>query len=151
MKSITAIAVSAAIALAGCASSSKDIAAISVSPLQYNSYDCTQLEAENARLATRISQLGGRLDEAASNDKAIMGVGMILFWPALFALGGTKEQEAEYAKVKGEYDALQQTAIMKKCGLQTKTLDASATQPNVATVQDQAKPTNTAPAAVATN
>ncbi len=26
----------------------------------------------------------------------LMGVGMILFWPALFALGGTKKQEAEW-------------------------------------------------------
>lgn len=63
----------------------------------------------------RVNQLGGRLDEAASNDKAITGVGMVLFWPALFALGGTKQQEAEYARLKGEYDAIQQTAITKKC------------------------------------
>ena len=40
---------------------------------------------------------------------------MLLFWPALFALGGTKQQEAEYARLKGEYDALQQAAIVKKC------------------------------------
>ena len=39
---------------------------------------------------------------------------MILFWPALFALGGTKQQEAEYARLKGEYDAVQQAAIAKK-------------------------------------
>lgn len=139
MKKITAIALSSCIALVGCASSSKDIAAISVSPLQYSSYDCTQLEAENARLTGRISQLGGRLDEAASNDKAIMGVGIILFWPALFALGGTKEQEAEYAKVKGEYDALQQSAIMKKCGIQTKTIEAAGEAKATQTPLDPSK------------
>ena len=48
-----------------------------------------------------------------------MGVGMILFWPALFALGGTKEQEAEYGRLKGEYEAIQQAAIAKKCTLPT--------------------------------
>ena len=101
--------------LAGCSTASKDIAAVSVSPLQYQSYDCEQLTGESNRLQTRITQLGGRLDEAASNDKAITGVGMILFWPALFAPGGTKEQEAEYARIKGEYDAIQQAAISKKC------------------------------------
>src|SRR5207253_11153466 len=63
----------------------------------------------------RVQQLGGRLDEAASNDKAITTVGVILFWPILSALGGTKQQEAEYARLKGEYDALQQMAIAKKC------------------------------------
>lgn len=101
--------------LAGCATASKDIAAQSVSPLQYQQYDCAQITAEMQRVHTRATQIAGRLDEAASNDKAITGVGIVLFWPALFALGGTKEQEAEYARLKGEYDALQQVAIQKKC------------------------------------
>ena len=69
-------------------------------------------------MVNRVSQLGGRLDEAASNDKAIGVVGAVLFWPALFALGGTKNQEAEYARIRGEHDALQQASIQKKCGMQ---------------------------------
>jgi hypothetical protein len=101
--------------LAGCATASKDITPSYISPMQFQSYDCDQIAAETQRLTTRVQQLGGRLDEAASNDKAIAGVGMILFWPALFALGGTKQQEADYARLKGEADALQQTAIAKKC------------------------------------
>lgn len=110
---ITSLAV--AMALAGCATASKDISAAYVSPIQYQSYDCDQLASESQRLTTRVQQLGGRLDEAASNDKAITGVGMILFWPALFALGGTKQQEAEYARLRGEADAIQAAAIGKKC------------------------------------
>lgn len=101
--------------LAGCATSSKDIGASYVSPIQYQSYDCDQLTAEDQRLKARVAQLGGRLDEANQNDKAIGVVGAIFFWPALFALGGTKQQEAEYARLKGEHDALQQAYIMKKC------------------------------------
>lgn len=102
--------------LTGCSTASKDITPTYASPLQYQNYDCDQLQAENLRLAVRVSQLGGRLDEAASNDKAIGVVGAVLFWPALFALGGTKGQEAEYARIKGEHDALQSAAIQKKCG-----------------------------------
>ncbi len=67
------------------------------------------------RVHNRALQLAGRLDEAAQNDKILTGVGLILFWPALFALGGTKEQETEYARLRGEYEALQQVAIQKKC------------------------------------
>jgi hypothetical protein len=44
-----------------------------------------------------------------------MGVGLILFWPALFALGGTKAQEAEFGRLKGEHDAVQKTVVEKKC------------------------------------
>lgn len=116
MKKTIAIAIS--IALAGCATSSKDIASAYVSPVTYANYDCQQLIAETARIQGRANQIGGRLDEAASNDKAIMGVGMVLFWPALFALGGTKAQEAEYANLKGQADAVQQAAIEKKCATQ---------------------------------
>jgi hypothetical protein len=101
--------------VAGCATSGKDVAATYVSPMQYSNYDCDQLRQELARINGRVVQLTGRLDEAASNDKAIMGVGMILFWPALFALGGTKQQEAELSRLKGEYEALQTASNSKKC------------------------------------
>ena len=114
MKKVVAT-IAALSVLAGCATASKDVKTTYVSPLQYQQYDCEQLAAESNRLTQRANQIAGRLDEAAKNDQAITGVGMILFWPALFALGGTKEQEAEFARMKGESDAIQQAAIMKKC------------------------------------
>ena len=101
--------------LSGCATASKDIVGTYTSPITYASYDCQQIGAETARIQARVSQLGGRLDTAASNDKAIAGVGMLIFWPALFALGGTKGQEAEYATLKGQHDAIGQASIEKKC------------------------------------
>ena len=78
--------------------------------------------AEGDRIRGRVTALGGRLDEAASNDKMLMGAGLLIFWPALFALGGTKEQEAEYARLKGESDAVTQSMIQKKCGQPTEAL-----------------------------
>ena len=101
--------------LGGCATAGKDVAATYVSPIQYSNYDCDQLRQELARINGRVGQLTGRLDEAANNDKALVGVGVILFWPALFALGGTKQQEAELSRLKGEYDALQIASTNKKC------------------------------------
>ncbi len=117
MKRAIVFSVVAGLFLSGCTTTSKDIAASYVSPLQYQSYDCEQIVAEGQRLNTKVVQLGGRLDEAAANDKSITVVGAFLFWPALFALGGTKGQEAEFARLTGERDALQQVAIQKKCGL----------------------------------
>jgi hypothetical protein len=112
--------------MAGCATSSKDVPTAYVSPMQYQSYDCNQLSGESTRLLQRVNQLGGRLDEAAANDKAIALGGGLLFWPALFALGGTKQQEAEYGRLRGEYDALQQAAILKKCDGMTPVVPPSA-------------------------
>lgn len=101
--------------LVGCATAGRDVAATYVSPLQYANYDCEQLRLEMMRLHGRVNQLTGRLNEAATNDTSIAVVGAILFWPALFALGGTKQQEAELARLKGEYDALQIASVEKKC------------------------------------
>lgn len=115
MKKTMSLVLGASIALGGCATASKDIAAAYVSPMQYQGYDCEQLASESQRIQARVMQLSGRLDAAASNDKTIAGVGIVLFWPALFALGGTKQQEADYARLRGEYDAVQQSAILKKC------------------------------------
>ena len=107
----------AGLALSGCATASKNVATSYVSPLQYQAYDCEQLGAEAARIQSRVTALGGRLDEAAQNDAALTGIGLVLFWPALFFLGGTKDQEAEYSRLKGEYDAVQEAAVGKKCSL----------------------------------
>ena len=82
-KSIAALVASGI--LTACATAGKDVASSYVSPMQYANYDCDQLRAESMRISGRVNQLTGRLDEAASNDKAIAGVGMILLACALRA------------------------------------------------------------------
>jgi len=68
-----------------------------------------------ARISTKVNQMTGKLDKNAETDNVVTGVGVVLFWPALFFLGGTKEEEAEFARLKGEYQALEQVAVEKKC------------------------------------
>lgn len=114
-RKMTAVLLCITLSQYGCSTSSKNISASYVSPLQFQSYDCDQLSSEAQRIQARVSELTGRLDKAANNDKWIMTAGLLLAWPALFALGGTKEQEAEYARLKGEYDAIHQSAVLKKC------------------------------------
>lgn len=126
MKRTICTVVTLSIAAAGCATASRDVPTAYVSPLQYQAFDCDQLASETGRIQQRVQQLGGRLDQAAANDKALTGFGVILFWPALFALGGTKEQEAEYGRMKGEYEALQQAAVGKRCAIRTASREALA-------------------------
>jgi len=114
-KKISIPLLSVALLFSGCSTASKDIAPTYTSPMQYQSYDCDQLASESQRISSRVTQLGGRLDEASSNDKTLGVVTAVVFWPAMFAMGGTKQQESEYARLTGEYDAVQQAAIHKKC------------------------------------
>jgi len=111
----TTAALLVAVLLAGCATASKDISAQSVSPLQYQVYDCAQLAQEQARLEKRIGELTARLDGAAAVDQVLVTAGLFLFWPALLFIGGTTAEESEYSHVKGEYEAVQQATIAARC------------------------------------
>lgn len=105
--------------VSGCATQPEDIKAAYVSPLQYESYSCRQIGMEMERVSRRVSELHGNLDQKADGDAAQMGIGLVLFWPALFFLeGGDGSGAQEYARLKGEKEALEKTSIQKKCGLQ---------------------------------
>lgn len=110
-------AIGALVLAAGCAKESADIAPEYVSPLQYQSYSCSQISAEAQSVSARASSMMGVQDKKANNDKVAMGVGLILFWPALFFLHGNAETTAEVARLKGQMDALEQASIQKKCGI----------------------------------
>jgi hypothetical protein len=101
--------------LAGCASSSDDVASAYVSPLTYENYACPQLAAEMDRISVRVQQVAGSVDHAATNDKIAMGVGLVLFWPALLMLKGNGPQHEELARLKGEYDAINEQTIHRNC------------------------------------
>jgi hypothetical protein len=85
--------------------------------MQYESYNCTQISEEARRVSARASQLAGTQDEKATKDALAMGVGLIIFWPALFMVGGNDQQAAELSRIRGEMEALEQVSIRKQCGI----------------------------------
>jgi len=108
----------AALAVTGCASSPKDIKTTRVSPLIYKDYTCDQIILETDSVVTEVDRLYSSLESEATKDNWQMGVGLVLFWPALFLLeGGDSEEAVEYARLKGEHKALQKVATMKKCDM----------------------------------
>lgn len=113
---IATIFFTAVILLSGCAVSSENSHVPYISPAQFQTYNCNELLAEIERIQTRVSQLTGKPDDKnPAKDKWVLGADLSLSWAALFALGGTKEQEAEYEQLKSEYDAIQQWAVIKQC------------------------------------
>lgn len=113
--------------LQGCATGSQGIAARSVSPLQYQGFNCEQIAMEMARVSNRANDMARQVDADANADAWQLGVGLVLFWPALFFLeGGDGPQAHEYATLKGEYEALAQAGTMKSCGISTQQASAQA-------------------------
>jgi hypothetical protein len=116
MKSVTCI-IAAAIAVAGCAKGPDSISATYVSPIGYQAYSCEQIAAEATRLSNRASELAGVQKKKATSDAVAMGVGLVLFWPAMFMIKGNDEKTAELARVRGEMEAIQQASVAKNCGI----------------------------------
>ena len=99
----------------GCATSPDKIRATYVSPLQYYGLSCEQIREEMIRVSAKVGEVTGVQQSEATKDAWAMGVGLILFWPALFFLMGS-DKKAELGRLKGEYEALETVAIRKNCG-----------------------------------
>lgn len=100
----------------GCATPPDKIPTAHVSPVQYSNYDCNQIATEMRFVSQRVNDLYYDLDKEASADEVQMGIGLVLFWPALFWLeGGDDERAGEYAHLKGERLALEDAAVAKSC------------------------------------
>jgi len=117
MRTICVMSTCAAILLGGCAKDASEIRAAYVSPILYQSYTCAQLGQEATRISAKAAETAGVQDQHATNDKVAMGVGMVVFWPALFMMKGNDENAVELAHLKGQMDAIEQASIQKKCGI----------------------------------
>jgi hypothetical protein len=116
-RSVVAVTL-AGLTVSACAKRADTIAAAYVSPYQFESFTCPQLAEEAQRLSHRASQVAGAQDEKATRDTVATTVGVVVFWPALFFIGGNDQQTAELARMRGELEAIEQVSIRKRCAIQ---------------------------------
>lgn len=129
-----------ALAMGACTTNPNKIGANYVSPQKYANYDCQQLALEASNIERKVNDLYGHLKKENSKDKWATGVGVVLFWPALFFLAGNENvNEAEYAQLKGDYEAIQSAQVQKKC-----TITAPSTAGNPSQSEGQAEDVNIA-------
>lgn len=102
------------ISLSACADKSAEIQPTYVSPLAYNSYTCDALEQEYARLVRKSQSINKQQDDIAGNDSVATGIGLVLFWPALFFIDNDDLRE-QVAQLKGEVNAVEEASIQKNC------------------------------------
>jgi hypothetical protein len=109
---------SASVLLSACATHPNKISAAYVSPVKYQTYDCQQVGLEQSNIEQRTNVLYHRLKGRNNSDKWMMGIGLVVAWPALlFMKGNNGAENTEFAHLKGEYEALRQTSIQKRCQL----------------------------------
>lgn len=115
------------ILISGCSTSAKNVSASYVSPIQYQGYTCDQLRQEYMRVNRRMLEISGRQNAEATKDAVAMGVGLVVFWPALFFLVGHDKSD-ELARLKGECEAIESCSIEKNCALAAEIADARRQQ-----------------------
>jgi hypothetical protein len=101
--------------LSSCASSPDAIKSTYVSPSRYENWTCRQITEEIRRVESRLGETSAAQKKKATSDAVGVGIGIVLFWPALFLLAAGEDQKQELARLKGEYDALMEIRA-KKCG-----------------------------------
>lgn len=101
--------------VAGCASQPEQIAAAPVPVSLYMHSSCSQLRADEAQILASVNSLTADQKQKATGDSLAMGVGLVLFWPALFILAAGNDKQGELAQAKGQYDAIQGAKAAKGC------------------------------------
>ena len=109
------LAVLAATALvSACATPPEKIAPAAISSSTYSEFDCNQVRQELLRVHERVTSIAGMQRTKAKKDAMAVGVGLAVYWPALFLVAGG-DMDKELASLKGQYDALSATAQEKNC------------------------------------
>jgi len=78
MKKIFSLAI--VVSFTGCATSAKYVSPSYVSPVQYQHYNCDQIEQELTKCSRTVEQVTERHGRASNKDDWAMGVGMVVFW-----------------------------------------------------------------------
>jgi len=66
------------------------------------------------RIGRRVAEVTGVQGSTATGDAVAMGVGLVIFWPALFFISSS-DREEELIRLKGEAEAVEQAIIQKDC------------------------------------
>jgi hypothetical protein len=117
MNKTIAVTVALAAALSSCASKPKDIEAAYVSSTLYESLPCDRLREEATAVSARAIAASGVQQKKADNDAVAVGVGLVIFWPALFFAKGDGASAAEVARLKGEMKAIETASLKNNCGI----------------------------------
>jgi hypothetical protein len=110
MKILRLAALAAPLALAACAQSPESIAPAYVSELPYDTFTCSQLAQEEARVEGALAAASKQQSDARTGDT----VGVILLGLPTSTLSGSNVA-SQVASLKGQQIAIQQAETKKNC------------------------------------
>lgn len=79
---------------------------------------CRQLASEGQRVSSAAARVAGQQDKKRGSDQVLTGVGVVVFWPVLFALEGDGPTAVELGRLKGEMEAIEKISARKNCSIE---------------------------------
>jgi len=114
MRAVAAATI-AAVLLPACATRPENVVASHVSSSRYSERTCKSLTRELDEVQDALRAQSAKLNDKATQDAVVTGVGVILFWPVLFALGNNAGLEGDVARLKGEEQAIRKQMREQDC------------------------------------
>lgn len=101
---------------AGCATRSSGIVPQPTDPAAYADWTCERLFDETDAVQQRAADVAYAVDSRAGNNMIALGLGVMVFWPALLAMRPDGEEAKQLAELKGRFEALRTVAERRNCG-----------------------------------
>lgn len=101
--------------VAGCATRSANVQPLHVDPADFRPWTCARLQDEMDQVQQRAVELSWIVDERAGQHVVALGVGLMVFWPALLAMRPDGAESEALAALKGRFEALREAARRNGC------------------------------------
>jgi len=105
----------AALALAGCATRSADVAPLSTDFAPFTALDCEALYDESDAVRQRAAEVAYALDARSGANIVALGVGVTVFWPALVAMRPSGADARTLAELRGRDEAVHRAMEERHC------------------------------------
>jgi hypothetical protein len=111
-------------AASGCATRSSDVLPRKTDPAEFASWTCDRIDDESDSVQLRAADVAYAVDARVGNNMIALGLGVMVFWPALLAMRPDGLEAQELAALKGRFEALRSTAQQRGCPPPPETMNA---------------------------
>jgi hypothetical protein len=111
-------------AASGCATRSGDVVPRKADPAEFASWNCERIDEESDRVQLRAADVAYAVDARVGNNMIALGLGVMVFWPALLAMRPDGMEAQELAALKGRFEALRSVALQRGCPPPSETMTA---------------------------
>ncbi|MEO5732937.1 MAG: hypothetical protein ABIN96_00475 [Rubrivivax sp.] len=115
MSNLRLLPVLACLLLQGCITRSTEVRAAVADAAEFAAWSCVRIDDELDEVQHQAADVAYSVDAQAGNNILAMGLGVMVFWPAMLAMRPDGLEAADLARLKGRFDALSDAARRQGC------------------------------------